>query len=287
MTAGVTPYTSGMCAVYRCGRCGKHGHKSEHCAVPRRFEGTCSACGQYGHIWRNYALSSRGQPHLNVFTSSSECPVTDAHGADTIVIPQQQQQHHQPAVDLGGEDIPFQQSSDSMHYSNGVSGGGGGDVDAIGTGVQQQMAVTGQQSFVTVAHGSGGEDSDDGGWNSGVAWQQQLDLRHNGGVVETSGAPEGGPEGTGGTEVAPFLELFSAVMAGRFTEVLCVAACLFHHPQPLLSNDVHSLHPFREPPPGFYDISWGHRCCHPWRLFRRLRLKPTAATSVGAVYHAW
>ena len=27
-----------MCAVYRCGRCGKHGHKSEHCAAPRRFE---------------------------------------------------------------------------------------------------------------------------------------------------------------------------------------------------------------------------------------------------------
>ena len=41
-----------MCAVYRCGRCGKHGHKSEHCAAPRRFEDTCGACGQYGHIWR-------------------------------------------------------------------------------------------------------------------------------------------------------------------------------------------------------------------------------------------
>ena len=82
-----------MCAVYRCGRCGKHGHKCEHCAAPRRFEGTCGACGQYGHIWRNCALSSRGQPHLNVFTSSGECPVTDAHGVDTIVIPQQQ--HHQ------------------------------------------------------------------------------------------------------------------------------------------------------------------------------------------------
>ena len=124
-----------MCAVYRCGRRGRHGHKSEHCAGPCLFEGTCGACGQYGHIWRNYALSSRGQPHLNVFTSSGECPVTDAHGADTIVIPRQQQ-HHQPAVDLGGEDIPFQQSSDSMYYSNGVSGGGGGDGDAIGTGVQ-------------------------------------------------------------------------------------------------------------------------------------------------------
>ena len=81
-----------MCAVYHCGRCGKHGHKSEHCAAPRRFEGICGTCGQYGHIWRNCALSSRGQLHLNVFTSSGECPVTDAHGADTIVIPQQQ--HH-------------------------------------------------------------------------------------------------------------------------------------------------------------------------------------------------
>ena len=188
-----------MRAVCRCGRCGKHGHKFKHCAAPRRFEGNCGACGQYGHIWRNCALSSRGQPHLNVFTSSGECPVTDAHGADTIVI-SQQQQHHQPAVDLGGEDTPFQQSSDSMYYSNGVSGGGGGDGDALGTGVQQQMAVAGQQSFITVAHGSAGEDSADDGWNSGVARQQQLDLRHNGGVVETSGSPggsSGGGEGDG------------------------------------------------------------------------------------------
>ena len=54
------------------------------------------------------------------------------------------------------------------------------------------MAVAGQQSLITVAHGSGGEGSYDDGWNSGVARQQQLDLRHNGGVVETSGAPGGG-----------------------------------------------------------------------------------------------
>ena len=79
-----------------------------------------------------------------------------------------------------------------MHYSNGVSGGGGGDGDAIGTGVQQQMTVAGQQYFVTLAHGSGGEGRDDVGWNSSVARQQQLDLQHNCGVVETSGAPGGG-----------------------------------------------------------------------------------------------
>ena len=58
-----------------------------------------------------------------------------------------------------------------MCYSNGVSCGGGGDGDAIGTGVQQQMAVAGQQSFVTVVHRSSGEGSDDDGWNSGVARQ--------------------------------------------------------------------------------------------------------------------
>ena len=84
-----------------------------------------------------------------------------------------------------------------MHYNNDVSGGGGGDGDAIGTGVQQEMAVAGQQSFVTVAHGSGGEGSDDNDWNSVVARQQQLDLRHNGGVVETSGAPGGSSGGDG------------------------------------------------------------------------------------------
>ena len=95
------------------------------------FEGICGACGQCGHMWRNCALSSR-QPHLNILTSSGEYYLNDAHGADTIVIPQQQ--HHQPAVDLGGEDIPFQQPSDTMHYSIGMSGGGRGDGDALGTG---------------------------------------------------------------------------------------------------------------------------------------------------------
>ena len=107
-----------------------------------------------------------------------------------------------------------------MYYSNGVSSGGGEDSDAIGTGVQQQMVVAGQQSFVTVAHGSDGESSDGDGWISGKAWKQQLDLRYNGGVVEASGAPGGGvPEVTGGAEVTTFLELVSAVMLGLFTEV--------------------------------------------------------------------
>ena len=163
-----------MCAVYRCDRCGKHGHKSEHCAAPRRFEGTCGACGQYGHMWRNCAISSR-QPHLNVFTSSGEYYVNDAHGADTIVIPQQ---HHQPVVDLGGEDIPFQQPSDTMHYSIGISGGGREDGDALGT---------------DVPNGGGNNDEDD--WNRGVTRQQQLHMQDNGGVVETSGAPRRGSGG--------------------------------------------------------------------------------------------
>ena len=186
-----------MCAVYRCGRCGKHGHKSEHCAAPRRFEGTCGACSQYGHMWRNCAISSR-QPHLNLFTSSGECYVTDAHGADTIVIPQ----HHQPVVDLGGGDIPFQQPSDTMHYTIGISGGGRGDGDALGTDVP-----------------SGGEDNDEDDWNRGVTRQQQLHMQHNGGVVETSGVLGRGSGGDREDGVAPFLERFLAVMTGLFTEV--------------------------------------------------------------------
>ena len=118
-----------------------------------------------------------------------------------------------------------------MYYSNGVSGGGGGDGDAIGTGVQQQVAVAGQKYFVTVAHGSGDEGSDDDGLNSCVARQQQLDLWHNGGVVETSGAPGGGSRGDGEDEVAPFLERFSAVMAGLFMEVS--SRCSLLVPSPL------------------------------------------------------
>ena len=80
------------------------------------------------------------QRHLNVFTSSGECYVSEAYGADTIVIPQQQ--HRQPAIDLGGEDIPFQQPSDTMHYSTGVSGEGIGDGDALGTGVPGGVVET-------------------------------------------------------------------------------------------------------------------------------------------------
>ena len=102
----------------------------------------------------------------------------------------------------------MQQSSDSMYYSNGVSGGGGGDGDAIGTGVQQQMAVAGQQYFVTVAHDSSGEDSDEDGWNSDVVRQHQLDLRHNGGVMEISGAPGGGSGGDGGDRSDPLSGTF-------------------------------------------------------------------------------
>ena len=196
-----------MCAVYRCGRCGKLGHKSEHCAAPRRFEGICGACGQYGYMWRNCALSSR-QTHLNVFTTSGEYYVTDAHGAGTIVIPQQR--HYQPAVDLGGEDIPFQQPSDTMHYSIGMSGGGRGDGDALGTGVP-----------------SGGGDNDDDDWNRGVARQQQLHMQHNGGVVETSGALGRGSGGDGEDGSSPLSGTFSggddgAVYGGFFAlQLVC------------------------------------------------------------------
>ena len=118
-----------------------------------------------------------------------------------------------------------------MHYSIGMSGGGGEDGDAFGIDVQQQMAVAGQQSFVTVAHGSGGEGSDDDDRNRDVARQQQLHLQHNGGVVETNGAPGGVPEVTGRTEVAPFLELFLAVMTGLFMEVSSRCSLFVPSPQ--------------------------------------------------------
>ena len=219
-----------MCAVYRCGRCGKHEHKSEHCAAPRRFEGTCGACGQYGHMWQNCALSSR-QSHLNVFTSSGECSVTDAHGADTIVIPQQQ--HHQSAVDLGGEDIPFQQPSDTMHYSIGMSGGGREAGDALGIGVP-----------------SGGGDNDDDDWNRGVTKQQQLHMQHNGGVVETSGAPGRGSGGDGEDGSGPLSGTFSGgddgVVYGGFLALQLV--CYFTpNPSSQMLSAISSLFANRRP----------------------------------------
>ena len=218
-----------MCAAYRCGRCGKHGHKSEHCAAPRRFEGTCGACGQYGHMWRNCALSSR-QPHLNVFASSGECYVTDAHGADTIVIPQQ---HHQPAVDLGGEGIPFQQPSDTMHYSIGMSGEGRGDGDALGTGVP-----------------SGGGDNDDDDWNRGAARQQQLHMQDNGGVVETSGAPRRGSGDDGEDGSGPLSGTFSggdggAVYGGFFA--LQLVCSITPNPSSQMLSAISSLFENRRP----------------------------------------
>ena len=176
-----------MCAVYRCGRCGKHGHKSKHCAAPRRFEGICGAWGQYGHMWRDCALSSR-QPHLNVFTSSGECYVTNAHGADTIVIPQQQQAN---AVDLGGEDIPFQQPSDTMHYSIGMSGG------AEGTAMRLVPVSLAAVRTTTMTTGTGvWRGSSSFTCNITAAWWRLV--VHRGGV----------PEVTGRTEVAPFLDFF-------------------------------------------------------------------------------
>ena len=175
--------------------------------------------------------------------------VTDAYRTDTVAIPQQQQ-HHQPAVDLGVEGIPFQQSSGSMHYSNSASRGSGGDGDAIGTGLQQQMAVAGQQSFVTVAHGSGGEGSDDDVWNSGMARQQQLDLQHNGGVVETSGAPGGGAEGDGEDGSGPLSVFFfsgddGAVYGGFFA--LQLVCSITPNPSSQMLSAISSLFTNRRP----------------------------------------
>ena len=89
------------------------------------------------------------------------------------------------------------------------------------------MAVGGQQYFVTVAHGSGGEGSDGDGWNSAVARQQKLDLRHNGGVAEISSAPGGGSGGDGGDESSPLSGTFfggdgGAVYGGFFAlQLVC------------------------------------------------------------------
>ena len=79
-----------------------------------------------------------------------------------------------------------------MHYSIGMSGGGRRDGDALGTGVP-----------------SGGVDNDNDDWNRGVARQQQLHMQHNGGVVETSGAPGGGSGGDGEDGSGPLSGTFS------------------------------------------------------------------------------
>ena len=92
-----------MCAVYRCGRCGKHGHNSEHCAAPRRYEGICGACGQYGHIWRNCALRATSSDRLHLFRQVSRHRCT-----------RNRHRHHSPTTTSSTrrwsrcEDIPFQ-----------------------------------------------------------------------------------------------------------------------------------------------------------------------------------
>ena len=180
-------------------------------------------------MWRDCALSSR-QPHLNVFTSSGECYVSEAYGADTIVIPQQ---HRQPAVDLGGEDIPFQQPSDTMHHSIGISDGGRGDGDALGTDVP-----------------SGGGDNDENDWNRGVTRQQQLHMQHNGGVVETSGAPGRGSGGDGEGGGGPLSGTFSGgddgVVYGGFFALQLV--CSFTpNPSSQMLSAISSLFANRRP----------------------------------------
>ena len=79
-----------------------------------------------------------------------------------------------------------------MHYNIGMSGGGRGEGDALGTGVP-----------------SGGGDNDNDDWNRGVARQQQLHMQHNGGVVETSGAPGRGSGGDGEGGGGPLSGTFS------------------------------------------------------------------------------
>ena len=97
-----------------------------------------------------------------------------------------------------------------MHYSIGMSGGGRGNGDALGTGVP-----------------SGGGDNDDDDWNRGVTRQQQFHMQYNGGVVETSGAPGGGFGGDGKDGSGPLSGTFSggddgAVYGGFFAlQLVC------------------------------------------------------------------
>ena len=92
-----------------------------------------------------------------------------------------------------------------MHYSIGISGGGRGDGDALGTDVP-----------------SGGGNNDEDDWNRGVTRQQQLHMQDNGGVMETSGAPGRGSGGDREDESGPLSGTFSggddgAVYGGFFT----------------------------------------------------------------------
>ena len=92
----------------------------------------------------------------------------------------------------------------------GISGGGRGDGDALGTNVP-----------------SGGGNNDEDDWNRGVTRQQQLHMQHNGGVVETSGAPGRGSGGDGEDGSGPLSGTFSggddgAVYGGFFAlQLVC------------------------------------------------------------------
>ncbi|CAN0400884.1 unnamed protein product, partial [Pylaiella littoralis] len=94
---------------YRCGRCGRSGHKPEICAAPRRFEGHCGACTQFGHMRKNCAInglsaSPAAPPHVHAIAPAGAAGSAAAHGWGGGGRSDLSSQ--QLVVDQGGDDIP-------------------------------------------------------------------------------------------------------------------------------------------------------------------------------------
>ena len=157
-----------------------------------------------------------------------------------------------------------------MHYSIGTSGGGRGDGVALGTDVP-----------------SGGGDNDNDDWNRGVARQQQLHMQHNGGVVETSGAPGRGSGGDGEDRGDLLSGTFSGgddgVVYGGFFALQLV--CSFTpNPSSQMLSAISSLFANRRLSSTIFLGDTG-AVIHGVSS-AELRLQPSSAASVGAVSHA-
>ena len=152
--------------VWVCARCGRRGHKSEHCMAPRAFDGHCDICGQKGHTAHMCCLrDTSGGPQANSLTMWDGHPIAPASP--------------QPAAD-GGDGGAADHGGG--FYSDDDGGDESGDEpSAFHPPAPPSPPPRGRHvSFVdapAVWSGSTADAAavaDDADWNEGVAAREQL-----------------------------------------------------------------------------------------------------------------